>query len=174
LKTNFKSKLEHFESNLWSYHIKVPDSIAKKYIEGSFRRVVCKLNNKVTIYCALMPHPEGWYIMMNKANRNKLKLTLGDEIDIELQKDNSKFGMPMPEELEMSLDMDPEVKQYFEDQTPGKQRSLIHLVRKIKSSNIRLNRSMAIIEHLKRTKGQLDYKMLNETIKEFNQRNKLI
>jgi hypothetical protein len=52
--------------------------------------------------------------------------------------------------------------------TKGKQRGLIYIVTKVKNTNSRLNKSLAIIEHLKDVKGNLEYKMLNEKIKYYN------
>ena len=81
--------------------------------------------------------------------------------------------MPVPEEFELVIFGDEEAAYYFESLTPGKQRSLIYLVGKIKSSDIKINRAMAIAEHLKEVKGQLEYKALNDTIKKYNQRMKI-
>jgi len=47
-------------------------------------------------------------------------------------------------------------------------------VNKIKNTDIKINRSMAIAQHLMDVKGMLDFKQLNETIKEYNQKHKLI
>lgn len=50
---------------------------------------------------------------------------------------------------------------------------MIHLVNKIKNTDIKITRAMAIAHHLMETKGNIEFKQLNETIKEFNQKNKL-
>ena len=39
--------------------------------------------------------------------------------------------------------------------------------------DIKVRRALSIVEHLKRENGVLDFKKLNEVIKEFNQREKL-
>lgn len=168
-----KSKLEMFNSNLWDAHFKIKEECALPFIQGKDRRIICTINKQLTVHCALMPHPEGWYIMMNKANIKKLRIREGDEVSLVMSKDTSKYGMPMPEEFDSCLKEDPLALDYFEKLTPGRKRNLIHLVRKIKSSNIRINRSLAILEHLHREDGKLDFKKLNEVIKEFNQRFKL-
>jgi uncharacterized protein YdeI (YjbR/CyaY-like superfamily) len=74
----------------------------------------------------------------------------------------------MPEELQVLLDQDDMGNELFHALTKGKQRSLVYLVSKVKNSNSRLNKSLAIIEHLKDVKGKLDYRMLNEKIKYYN------
>jgi uncharacterized protein YdeI (YjbR/CyaY-like superfamily) len=79
--------------------------------------------------------------------------------------------MPMPEELEAVFDSDPIAFKFFEKLTPGKQRSLLHLVGKVKRESSRIAKSLAIADHLVSFNGQLDYKALNERIKHYNQLN---
>jgi len=164
----FLGKLEKFDSNLWQYHIPVPDSIASKYIEKDNRRVYCTLNGKQKIQCALMKAQPYWYVLMNKELRNKLVVEEGDTIEVLLEKDHTEFGHEVPEEFQVMMDQDEEGNSYFQSLTPGKQRALIYLVTKVKNSDSRIKKSLAIFHHLKEVKGKLDFKMLNETIKHFN------
>ena len=173
LELEIKSRLERFKNTLWETHFKINKNDAIPFIQGKDRRIVCIVNKTLTMHCALMPYPEGWYIMMNKANIKKLSLTEGDLVHLSIRKDDSKYGMPIPEELRSCLDEDPLSMKYFEGLTSGKKRNLIYIVSKIKSSEIRINRSLAILEHLVRERGSLDFKKLNELIKEYNQRYKL-
>ncbi len=113
------------------------------------------------------------FILVNKEVRTKLSLTEGDEATIEVAKDHSKYGMDMPEELSVLFDQELEAKTFFEKLTPGKQRALLYLVTKVKNTNSRLNKALAIVHHLKEVNGKLDFKMLNETIKYYNSRDKL-
>ena len=85
----------------------------------------------------------------------------------------SKYGVDMPEELQAALDQDPLAMEFFDLLTPGKQRNLIYLVNKVKNTNSRINKALAIIDHLTEMQGKLDFKLLNEKIKEYNQRGKL-
>lgn len=134
------------------------------------KRVVCTVNGSIQLHSALMPMGEGSYIMINKANREKLGLKEGDKVTIELEKDSSEYGMPMPESLQVMLDQDEEGSQYFHSLTPGKQRSLIYIVSKVKSLDKQINKSLAILDHLKDVQGRLDFRMLNTKIKEYNSR----
>ncbi len=81
--------------------------------------------------------------------------------------------MPLAEELAVLLAQDAEGARYFRALTMGKQRTLVHVVGKVKSPESRLNKSMAIMQHLKEVKGELDFKRLNLLIKEVNQRGRL-
>lgn len=108
--------------------------------------------------------------MINKVSREKLGLKAGDKVTLELEKDSSAYGIPMPESLQVMLDQDGVGSKYFHSLTPGKQRSLIYIVSKVKSLDKQINKSLAILDHLKDVKGKLDFKMLNTKIKEYNNR----
>lgn len=168
-----KAKLGDKHSNLWGFHFRIPVDVAAQFKEGSNRRVVATFNQKIKNHCAIMPSPEGPFIMLNKTLVKQLKITEGDTVEILIEKDTSEFGMPVCEEFEAVIFEDEQVFEYFKNLTPGKQRNLIHLVNKIKSPDIKINRAMAIAHHLLEAKGNVEFKELNETIKEFNQRNKL-
>jgi uncharacterized protein YdeI (YjbR/CyaY-like superfamily) len=81
--------------------------------------------------------------------------------------------MEFPEEFRVMLDQDESAKEVFDSITKGKQRSLVHLVGTVKNTQSRINRSLAICDHLKESKGNLDGKRLNELIKFYNNQNKL-
>lgn len=162
----FKSYLEKFDSNLWVFHIVIPEKEAKPFIKGTDRRVVCTLNGTESFQCALMPGGPGvTFINLNKKIRDKLKLKLGSEVTVSLEKDNSEYGLPMPEELAELMKMDEEGSALFHALTPGKQRTLLHIVGSVKNSDIRIRRALAIVNHLKLTGGKINYKQLNEQMK---------
>ena len=165
---SFLAKLEKFDSNLWQYHLPVPENIASKFIEKDNRRVYCTFNGKLKIQCALMKAQPYWYVLVNKELRNKLAVEEGDTIEVILEKDHTEFGHEVPEEFQVMIDQDDEGNSYFQALTPGKQRALIYLVIKVKNSDSRIKKSLAIFHHLKEVRGKLDFKLLNETIKHFN------
>ena len=76
----------------------------------------------------------------------------------------------MPIELQELLYQDPEGSNYFESLTPGRKRNLIHIVSVVKNTNSRLNKALAIVHHLKEFEGKLDFKILIQTIKHYNNR----
>jgi hypothetical protein len=165
----FKSVIENFNTDLWHYHFVIEKVVAEKFIEGKDRRVMCTINESLTIPCALMHHGDGnYFINLNKEVRKKLKLNVGDKITFSLDKDNSEYGIPMPEEMKELLLIDDEANKHFHALTPGRQRSLLYLIGKPKNSATRLNKALAITEFLKLHKGNLDYKLLHQFIKEFN------
>lgn len=166
----FTSILEKFDGNLWGHHIIVPDEIYQPFAKTD-RRVICKLNDLKEFHCALMPKGDGQYfININKELRKQLALNIGEEVRVELQKDESEYGMPMPEEMQELLNLDDAGNAYFHQLTRGKQRSLLHIVGKPKTSDTRLKKAVVIIDYLKEVKGKLDFKELQIAFKNANQR----
>lgn len=170
---NVKVKLVKVGTKIYDYRFIIDEQLALPFIDGKNRRVICTFNQKEIKHCALMPSPEGPFIMADQQLRKKLGIQEGDEVIVEIRKDESEYGMPVPEEFEACLEMDPEADSIFKKLSNGKQRTLIHLVGKIKSSEIKVRRTLAILDHLKREPEMKDYKSLNETIKEYNQRENL-
>lgn len=165
----FKATLSKFDSPLWGFHIKVPAEISAALVAKDQKRLICTLNEVVTFHCALMPHGSGvYFINLNKETRSKLGLTIGGTVDALLKVDESKYGLPLPEEMEELLLQDPEGDALFQALTPGKQRSLLYIVGKPKRSETRLKKAVVVIEHLKVNKGKIDFKRLNQDMKEAN------
>ncbi len=164
----FTTTLDKFDSNLWGHHIFVPDVIAKSFItENGDRRVVCTLNDTVKFQCALMPKGDGgFFININKKIRDSLQLKIGMQVQATLRKDDSKYGLPMPEELDELFKMDEEGNRLFHALTPGKQRTLLYIVGFPKTSDKRITRAIAVVEHLKANNGKIDFKMLNVALRE--------
>lgn len=169
----FTAVVSVFEENLWHYHLPVPLPIAQHFKEQTQdNRVICVLNDTLTIHAAIMPKGGTYYLMLSKELRKKLGgVEAGDMVHVKMEKDESKYGTPMPEEMQEVLYADPEADELFHQLTPGKQRTLIHLVSKVKSSNKRIGKAIVILEHLKHQNGGLDFKQLNIDFKEANNRN---
>ena len=160
------TKLDRFNSNIWHFHFVVPIKIAKKFIDGNNRRVVCTLNETETFQTALMHLGDGnFFINVNKKLRDKLKINDGDEVHVSLQKDESEYGLPMPEELLELLKMDVEGDQLFHALTIGKQRTMLHFVSVPKNMDLRIRRAICVVEHLKSHQGKIVYKELMDAVK---------
>ena len=164
-----KSKLEDFNSKLWRHHFIIPEAETALLTRDNNRRVLVKINGNEEIRSSLMPiNQKESFVLVNKQLKNRLGLNMGDIATLSIRNDESAYGMEMPEELEVLMDQEPECHQFFHELTPGKQRSLIYIVNKVKNTNSRLNKALAIVHHLKEVHGKLDFKMLNETIKYYN------
>lgn len=164
--TSIKSTLQKFDSNLWYYYVEISKQKAAAFIRGNNKRIVCTLNNSLSFQAALMPLGNGhFFININQEIRTKLKVKEGDELTIKLASDNSEYGLPLCNEFKELLKQDIEGSDIFHALTPGKQRTLIYIVGKPKSSDLRIRNAIAVLFHLKQTKGKIDYKQLNVTIK---------
>jgi len=165
----FTTTLQKFDSPLWGFHISVPDAISKEFLEAGSKRVVCVLNGTEEFQCALMPKGDGsYFININKRLRDKLKLSPGSEVRAALRKDDSEYGLPMPEELAELLALDEEGDRLFHALTPGKQRTLLFIAGSPKTADTRIKKAVVVIEHLKANGGKINFKQLNEDMKEAN------
>lgn len=162
----FKAILENFNTRLWSYHVKVPLAIANTFDSGNTKRVMVSINGDKPFHAAIMPAGDDvYFININAALRKKHRLEEGSYLMIKLEKDESEFGMPFPEELREVLDQEPEGDEYFKALTPGKKRNLIYIVNKVKSEHKRVEKSIIIVRHLIKQKGGIDFKLLNQDFK---------
>ncbi len=164
---HFQARLEKFDTDLWHYHIPVPKEISAYYRSKNIKRLICKLNDDIQIHCALMPMGDGdYFININKDVRKKSKWEVGQYREIQLLPDESKYGMEISPEFQEVLNTDIDGHSIFEKLTPGKQRNLIYLATKPKTSHTRLKKSIIIIDYLKSCKGQIDFKELNQAFKD--------
>ena len=133
--------------------------------DGKSRRVVCQLNGKETFQCALLPSGGNFYIIVNKRIRTSLGVAAGNALSVSLKADTSKYGLPMPEEFEEVLRQDAEGSKCFHALTPGKQRSLIYAVSSAKDVDVRIRRSLIILQHLKDNDGKINNEKLYHELK---------
>ena len=163
---SFHSQLEKYENKLYNFHVKVPDVIVNSLKSKGVKRFLCSINNGDTFHASLIPAGAGQYfIKVNKELRKKNHLAIGSPCAVTLYQDTSEYGIQLPEEMKELLFQDPEGDLYFHKLTPGKQRSLLFIVDKIKSPEKRLEKSLIIINHLKEQKGSLDFKILHQDFK---------
>lgn len=170
----FETTISQFEDRrVYNYYIPVLAAQVSDLVSEGNKRVICTLANDYTFHTSLNPRNGDYFILINQQIIKKLQLQLNDTVKVSLIKDNSAYGMPMPDELYENLLQNPEASTHFHLLTPGKQRNLIYIVSQVKSTDSRINKSLAIAEHLIESNGNLDFKGLNVKIKEFNQRGKL-
>jgi len=166
----FKAPILKFEWDMWSYYLAVPKEIADQFIDDKDRRVICTINNTQPMHSALMPKGDIYSIYVKKDFMKKNGIEEGDEVTVKLEKDVSEYGMQVPESFLVLLEQDAEGALLFHELTKGKQRTLIHLVGKVKNVDSQLAKGLAIMHHLKESQGDLDFKRLNVLIKEYNNR----
>ena len=165
----FEGTVEKFEAGTWSYHIPVPPEIALSLLKNpDGRRIICSIDHFEPFHCALQHDGLGGHVIyLNKQLVTKYNFKLKQRVGVLLKHDSSKYGMEVPVEFEELLRQDAEGSRLFHELTPGMQRSLIHFVARVKSSDILLRRSMVVLEHLKKH-SKVDGELLMEEMKEAN------
>jgi hypothetical protein len=165
---HFNAVLVESTNKLWGCHFPVPQVVAETLIaQREDRRVVCNLNEKIEYQCALLPRGDGTFLItVNKKTQTKMGLKIGSKVSVSLRKDESEYGLPMPEELAELLAQDEEGSRLLHALTPGKLRTLLYIVGQPKNSDTRLQRALVVVEHLKKQRGKIDYKQLNTEMKE--------
>ena len=142
------NKLAHL---VGMHYLEVPQKVVQQ-LGGKYNaRLLCTINNSLTFQGGIVALGNGCgYISINNKRLKQLGLQAGSEVWVKLEKDESKYGMEMPEELEELLAQDAEGKKRFDGLTPGRQRYIIHYVAGVKNSQLRIDRAILLIENLKK------------------------
>ena len=164
----FSGIINHFEKNALAWHIHIPipaDIFQKMLIDSPNKRIICNLNNSHVFHCAMLPKGVFHYILLNTEICKKLQLKPNDTVMVEIEADKTKYGINISEEMLAVLDSDDVGKILFEKLSPGILRSTIYLLNKVKNPQSRIEKTFVVLDHLKRNKGVLNFKILNEDFK---------
>lgn len=123
-------------------------------------RLICTINKSIEFQCGLVALGNGSaYITLNQKRMKSLGVKQGDEVLVKLTKDNSEFGMEMPVELSELLKQDEEGERRYLLLPKGKQRYIIYYINTVKSSGLRLERALMLINNLKQlTEGKESFR----------------
>ena len=132
------------------HYLEVPGEIVQQ-LGGKFNvRLLCTVNGSITFQTGLVALGQGSaYISLNTKRLKQVGLRHGDPVQVLLEEDTSPYGMEVPEELAELLRQDKAGQERFNQLPPGKQRYIIHYVASVKSSQLRINRAILLIENLK-------------------------
>jgi uncharacterized protein YdeI (YjbR/CyaY-like superfamily) len=107
------------------------------------------LDNKVQWQAGILALGEGnGLITIQKDRLKKIGKTLGDSVIVQLQKDESEFGVPVPEEIQEYWIQVPESKDRFDTLTPGMKRYILNHISTAKSPEKRLERTHFLMSNL--------------------------
>lgn len=155
---SFTSALATTDSNPPWHILRVPKSeVAGFGFKGNLRRVLCSLNGNEFFNCSLFPSRGDYFLTISKQLRSRLGVEVGDAVEIVLKPDQSKYGMPVPDEFAEVLRQDPEAERLFDALSPGNQRLMLKLVVFVKDVDRRIARALAGVELLKAMDGTFDY-----------------
>ncbi len=160
-----KAKLVKWDESGWHSLQIDRKTVARLGFEGKYKRIVCTIKGTEPFQCALMPSGGNFFIIVNKQKRDAAGIKGGDVVDVVIEKDESKYGLPMPEEFREVLDQDPEGDRLFHALTPGKQRSLLHHLGTVRDIDHRIHQALIIIEHIKENDGAIIHSHLYRQLK---------
>lgn len=90
------------------------------------------------------------YITISAARMKKLGVVIGDQVQVNLRKDHSEFGLDVPIEFEEVLRQDAEANARFQQLSKGFQRYIIYMVLQYKTVDKRIDKSLFYLENLKK------------------------
>lgn len=154
----------------WSGRLLVPQKIVDQipHREDGSQRVICSIEGMDSWHAALMSDGQGGrYIIFSKDKRKQLAKAQLDtaNLHVSLEADVSKYGMPLPIELEEMFKLDPQGAAYFHQLLPGKQRNLLYLIGKPKAEAARLHLAITMLDYLKAVRGRFDFRELGAYLK---------
>ena len=164
----FTGEIKRFDEHpiFYASHIPIPKEVYEAMnAVCEQKRVICTINKQERFHAAMLPKGDEHYILLNKERFKKLNLSEGLKVEVDLEQDESTYGLAISEEMEEVLYSDPEGNELFQNLTLGKKRSLIHVINKIVNPQKKVEKSLIILDHLKNQKGKLDFKILNEDFK---------
>ena len=160
--TQFTTAIDRHQHLVGMHFLEVPASVVAA-LGGKMKiRLLCTINGALTYPCGLVALGQGRaYIRLNAKRMKQLGLRYGQEVAVSLAEDPSPYGMEVPEELTELLEQDEEGRERFARLSPGKQRYIIHYVSSVKSSQLRIDRALLLINNLKRLPvGKEDFRQM--------------
>ena len=148
---SYATPIRRLEHLVGMHYLEVPREVVQQ-LGGKFNfRVQCTVNGALTFQGGLVALGQGdAYISINNKRLKQLGVKHGDTVTVALEEDKSQYGMPVPEELAELLQQDDAGRERFDLLTPGRQRYIIHYVAAVKSSQLRVDRAILLIENLKK------------------------
>jgi len=158
---------DHMETPLVSYEtpivklhylnyivVEVPlvilEQLPGKFEKGNYnQRLIIRLDNKIQWQCGVVAMGEGSACITVQAKRYKsIGKDIGDDVLVELFKDESEFGVEVADELTEYWAQDEEAYRRFMNLTPSMQRYILNHVLGVKSPEKRLGRTVMMMRNL--------------------------
>lgn len=137
--------------------VEVPPSILDrlpgKLEKGNYnQRLIIRLDGNVRWQCGIIAMGEGsGCIPVNAVRLKKLKKTIGDDVFVELYRDDSEFGVEIAGELAEYWAQDSESHRRFMQLKPSMQRYVLQYVITAKTPEKRIERTVLLMRNLVRS-----------------------
>ena len=160
--TSFTSNIAKLDMLTNTAILVVPADTIKELGGLKGQRFTCTVNDSISWKCGLMAYKNGSaYITINKKRMQEINVSPGDEVRVILKPETSKYGMDVPEEVQVLLDQDEEMNRKFHLLTPGRQRASLYKIAQYKTVQYRIDNAIMIMENVKRCKeGEKDMRKL--------------
>ncbi len=133
--------------------VTVPKTIVQTFLDAGQKRVKVQASfegKSISFHAALQKKGEMHVIMFSKNNQKALGIFPNDYFTFQLFKDDTKYGVEVPEEFDAVIMSDYDAFQIFENLTPGKKRGIIYMIARYKNSQTRIDKSLVLCENLKK------------------------
>lgn len=145
----FEARLERISTKGGSHLVIVPADIAAEILEGKKRGRALVTLHETTWHAGLNPINQGQhYVQVGRNYFEPYDYKLGDVLPIEIERDESQYGMNPCEEFLAVRDEDPEGARLFHRLTPGTQRSILHRIANARNPDARIERAIKIFDQL--------------------------
>ncbi len=130
------------------YFLKIMEGVVNQFKNGKHTRLICTVDQTLAFSCGLNHFGDGnFFIILSTKKVKDLGRSVGDSIAFELRQDPNPLGVDLPEVLTILLEQDERLKQKFESLTPGKKRSLVHAVSRIKDIDKQVEKASALLNN---------------------------
>lgn len=139
------------------------EQLPGRHEKGDFnQRLLITLDKKVSWQCGVLALGEGSGLITIQQNRLKqLGKTLGDLVQVTLEKDESEFGTEVADEILEYWEQVPETKMRFDQLSPGMKRYILNYINGVKSPVKRSERTHLLLSNLlKATPGKENFRFL--------------
>ncbi len=141
----FAAELERFEGKGAWYYILYPNSVDEEFGTKGRLRVLGTMNG-FEVDRALIPQGDGTHVfILGGELRKKLGVRLGDRIEMEFHVNPNPNHIDLPEELEVALEMEPDLQVVYDRQTPGTKRGISYWINSGKRPETRAKRAAEIM-----------------------------
>lgn len=130
----FGQPLMQLEQHKGGYcYLYVDAKVAESFPDKKKTRLICVIDNKLTLRCGLNHLGDGnFFVIVSSKYLKTLDKEPGDTVTFTLEPDPDPLGVDVPEVLQALLDQDEDLKAIYDTFTPGKKRSLIFSIARVK------------------------------------------
>ncbi|WP_297333213.1 YdeI/OmpD-associated family protein [Flavobacterium sp.] len=142
-----KQQVEKLPKNKGGYfYLTVDAAIVEKLPEKKKTRLICTLDDKLVLRCGLNHMGNGnYFIIISGKHMKTLNREPGNIVQYTIETDPDPLGVEIPEVLEALLAQDDEAKKRFDAFTPGKKRTLIYSIARIKDIDKQVQTAISIL-----------------------------